>query len=73
MHTHLFWLCYQMFQWVEVCLRPDVVRVEFLDKLNAALQDSLFLSGPRATAVDFLAFFIVHPVVVRTVHAVACA
>jgi hypothetical protein len=55
----------QLYQWLEVCLRADIGRVEILDRLNSFLADTVFLTGHRVSAVDLFTFYVVHPVVVR--------
>jgi glutathione S-transferase len=62
----------QTLQWLDVCGKPDVNRVELLDRLNAALADSSFLAGPLVTVADYLMYFMVHPVVVCSVVSPGC-
>jgi hypothetical protein len=57
----------QVNQWIDVSTRPDVSRMEILDRLSAALVDVTFLAGHRITVVDYLLYFLVHPLVVRGV------
>jgi hypothetical protein len=54
----------QVNQWIDVCSRHEVARMEILDRLSANLGELTFLAGHRVTVADYLMYFLVHPLVV---------
>ena len=70
----LSWRCRaQTYQWVDAALRPDSARVDFLDKLNTFLAESVFLTGHRVTVADFVTYYLVHAVAVSVCAVLFCS
>ena len=60
----IYCLLPQTLQWLDVCSKLDFTRYEALQRLNAALVDASFLAGASVTIADYLAYYLVAPLVV---------